>query len=569
MLALAHGPVHFATKQHLQHIHYNAGTGAWSSALCHKTASTAHSLQCWHWRMVQCTLPQNSIYSTFTTMLALAHGPVHFATKQHLQHIHYNAGTGTWSSALCHKTASPAHSLQCWHWHMDQSTLPQNSISSTFTTMLALAHGPVHFATKQHLQHIHYNAGTGTWSSALCHKTASPAHSLQCWHWHMVQCTLPQNSISSTCRSWLNIARSILLLGSFMNTESLWVHLQTVHQIRKRFHLARMLERRIQNIPMLFWNNKCGLGLHSFLNELTICSETPAAQTWHLTHYCTLKLKIRLFLALDSDLCYNAERKKNYMSKVWLLRSNALHVKEACRNSSWVPDYPRADAYSCFLPSQHQWLPGQSPQSWPGRWSRGKCWQAWGPGESCSVTQHNCLETTFFDVWNKKNKRRANFTFIILIYWAVQWSWFARVNALCNLLCMKSRQVALSLLGWFLCRHCFTPWITMEVEHRIVKQYYCHHCCCCKNYRGKEMEGGKKVSLHRFSADQKIAISWKKCILGHPTARATSYCLLPDTFWLQASKNVFKVGSVKFANSLSPPSIVKKVCTRSKSSQGT
>ena len=45
--------------------------------------------------------------------------------------------------------------------------------------------------------------------------------------------------------------------------------------------------------------------------------------------------------------------------------------------------------------------------------------------------------------------------------------------------------------------------------------------------------------------------------------------LLPDTFWPPASKNVFKVGSVKFANSLSPPSIVKKVCTGSKSSQGT
>ena len=38
-----------------------------------------------------------------------------------------------------------------------------------------------------------------------------------------------------------------------------------------------------------------------------------------------------------------------------------------------------------------------------------------------------------------------------------------------------------------------------------------------------------------------------------------SYCLLPGTFWLQASKNVFKVGSVKFANSLSPPSIVPEV----------
>ena len=61
----------------------------------------------------------------------------------------------------------------------------------------------------------------------------------------------------------------------------------------------------------------------------------------------------------------------------------------------------------------------------------------------------------------------------------------------------------------------------------------------------------------------------KKSFSGHPVARATSYCLLPDTFGLQVSKNVFKVGSVKFANLLSPPSIVKKVRTGSKSSQGT
>ena len=52
-------------------------------------------------------------------------------------------------------------------------------------------------------------------------------------------------------------------------------------------------------------------------------------------------------------------------------------------------------------------------------------------------------------------------------------------------------------------------------------------------------------------------------------ARATSYCLLPDTFWLRASQNVFKIGSVKFANSLSLPSIVKKVRTGSKISRGT
>ena len=58
------------------------------------------------------------------------------------------------------------------------------------------------------------------------------------------------------------------------------------------------------------------------------------------------------------------------------------------------------------------------------------------------------------------------------------------------------------------------------------------------------MEGGKKVSLRRFLADQKIASSCKKCVLGNPIARATGYCLLPDTFLLRASKNAFKVGSV-------------------------
>ena len=109
--------------------------------------------------------------------------------------------------------------------------------------------------------------------------------------------------------------------------------------------------------------------------------------------------------------------------------------------------------------------------------------------------------------------------------------------------------------------------IIMKVEPRIAKQYKCHHCCSCKNYQGKGMEGGKgmEVSLHHFSADPKIT---SLCILRHPIARATSYCFLPDTFRLWASKNVFKVGSVKFANSLSPPSIVKKVRAEVKAVKG-
>ena len=91
---------------------------------------------------------------------------------------------------------------------------------------------------------------------------------------------------------------------------------------------------------------------------------------------------------------------------------------------------------------------------------------------------------------------------------------------------------------------------------------------------GKGEGGLKKVSLHCSLADQNIQSLWgKKCIWGHPIARATSYCLLPDTFCLRASKNVFKVGNVKSQiHCHRLPlwiSIVKKVRTRSKSSQGT
>ena len=88
-------------------------------------------------------------------------------------------------------------------------------------------------------------------------------------------------------------------------------------------------------------------------------------------------------------------------------------------------------------------------------------------------------------------------------------------------------------LNWtqFLSRRCFTLCITVEVEPRIAKQYKCQHCCSCKNCGGKGMEGGKKVSFCCFLADLKIASSWKKCVLGHPIAWATSYCLWPDIFW--------------------------------------
>ena len=64
-----------------------------------------------------------------------------------------------------------------------------------------------------------------------------------------------------------------------------------------------------------------------------------------------------------------------------------------------------------------------------------------------------------------------------------------------------------ALPGRFLSKRCFTLCITVEVEPRIAKQYKCQYCCSCKNYRGEGIEGGNKVSLHHFLADQKIESS--------------------------------------------------------------
>ena len=125
-----------------------------------------------------------------------------------------------------------------------------------------------------------------------------------------------------------------------------------------------------------------------------------------------------------------------------------------------------------------------------------------------------------------------------------------------------------ALLGQLLSRRCFTLCITEEVKPIIAKQCKCQCCCSCKSYHGKGMEGGKKCLCVVFWLTRRSWVCRKKCLLEHPIARATSCYLLPDTLWLRDSKNAFKVGSVKFANSLSP-SIVKKVHTRSKSSQGT
>ena len=107
----------------------------------------------------------------------------------------------------------------------------------------------------------------------------------------------------------------------------------------------------------------------------------------------------------------------------------------------------------------------------------------------------------------------------------------ARVNALCNLSGKKSREVAASLPGRFLSWRCFTLCITMEIEPRIAKQYNCQHCCSCKTYRGKGVEGGKKCLCVVFWLIRRSRVRGGGGGGGMRFgARATSYCLLPDTF---------------------------------------
>ena len=71
--------------------------------------------------------------------------------------------------------------------------------------------------------------------------------------------------------------------------------------------------------------------------------------------------------------------------------------------------------------------------------------------------------------------------------------------------------------------------ITVEVEIRIVKQYKCKYCCSCKNYHGTGMEGEQKVSCVVLGLIIRSRVRRKNAFLGHPKARATSYCLFPDT----------------------------------------
>ena len=80
------------------------------------------------------------------------------------------------------------------------------------------------------------------------------------------------------------------------------------------------------------------------------------------------------------------------------------------------------------------------------------------------------------------------------------------------------------------------------------------------------MEGGKKSVFASFFGWPEDCEFVEKMRFGASYSMSNKLLLVARHIM---TKNAFKAGSVKFANSLSPPSIVKKVRTGSKSSQGT
>ena len=84
------------------------------------------------------------------------------------------------------------------------------------------------------------------------------------------------------------------------------------------------------------------------------------------------------------------------------------------------------------------------------------------------------------------------------------------------------------------------------------------------------MEGGKKSVFASFFGRPEDREFIEKMRFGASYSTSNKLLLFIRHIMTMVlkKKNAFNVGSVKFANSLSPPSIVKKVRTGSKSSQG-
>ena len=100
--------------------------------------------------------------------------------------------------------------------------------------------------------------------------------------------------------------------------------------------------------------------------------------------------------------------------------------------------------------------------------------------------------------------------FLALAYWVAQWSWFAWVNALCNLSCKKLWEVTASLPGQFLSRHRFTLCMAMKLNPELRSSTNATNVAVAKLTRQSGWRvGKKKVSSCLFLADRKIASSWK------------------------------------------------------------
>ena len=78
------------------------------------------------------------------------------------------------------------------------------------------------------------------------------------------------------------------------------------------------------------------------------------------------------------------------------------------------------------------------------------------------------------------------------------------MNALCNLLRKKSREVASSLPGRFLSSRCFTLCMTMEVDPELQNNINATTVSVAKITGERGWRVGEKMYLCRFGADQKI-----------------------------------------------------------------
>ena len=173
-------------------------------------------------------------------------------------------------------------------------------------------------------------------------------------------------------------------------------------------------------------------------------------------------------------------------------------------------------------------------------------------------------------------------------YGAIQWSWFTWVNAFCDLLCKELRMVA---AAWFTWVNAFCDLLCKELrmvaaatsglisEQVFVRAVYnngswTYNCEAVKmplllplqELQGKDDRGWRKKSV--FASRPSWPEDWKK-EGGFAFRTSNKFLLVARHTLTKASQNAFKAGAVNFVNPLSPPFTVKKVCTRTKNSQGT